>query len=51
MKKALSLLTLGGSLLLAAAEAPQLVDTGDNLLQNGKFEPVYMHGKASAAKG
>lgn len=52
MKKALSLLALGGSLLLAAAEKPpKLVDTGENLLQNGKFEPVYMHGMASAAKG
>ena len=51
MKKALSLLALGSSLLLAAAEAPKLVDTGDNLLQNGKFEPLYMHGKPTAAFG
>ena len=51
MKKFLSLLALGGCLLSATAEAPKLVDTGDNLLQNGKFEPVCMHGKPSAAKG
>ena len=35
---------LGGTLLAAA-------DTPINLLQTGKFEPVIMHGKPSAARG
>ena len=35
---------LGGMLLHAA-------DTPINLLQTGKFEPVIMHGKPSAARG
>ena len=42
---------LGGLIAMQALTAAALVDTGEELLQYDRFEPVTMHGKPSAARG